>query len=438
MPRSEPHSTRRRTVARVSVVCIAGLGILAAVWWFLANAGPAVGPPSRVLPQPNAYDWFCSASSLLVDRNELRALDVAYLHRPRTRVRGMSEKRSLLRKNIPALAELRDGLRHGFCWPRVKDWQSSGFDIRALGRLLVLDGEVRADKGNWPGAMNAYLDALEFGAKIVRGGNLGCFEEGRNVQMDARKRIHDTYKRLTALELKAATGRMEAVRRLSVAYSEVLRQVRDQVTEDYVHLIFRNRNLFEAYDWYDRIYLATLRHDGFATGMIVKLRLLPYTKSRIVANWTRYMDKVITRVRLPYRDKHPFPPVPCDPFNERMVLDFEERWCDDLVNQADNGAMMTSLALRRFWLENSSYPASLSALVPGYLSRVPADPFSPKDALRYERTRRGYLLYSVGPDGRDDGGRPIAAYPLPKSGSTEVSTVRTYSRGDIVADVNAW
>jgi hypothetical protein len=48
-------------------------------------------------------------------------------------------------------------------------------------------------------------------------------------------------------------------------------------------------------------------------------------------------------------------------------------------------------------------PATLQALTPTYLSAVPVDPFDGQP-LRYARRGSDYVLYSVGPDGKDEGG----------------------------------
>jgi hypothetical protein len=60
-------------------------------------------------------------------------------------------------------------------------------------------------------------------------------------------------------------------------------------------------------------------------------------------------------------------------------------------------------ALAAFRLETGRYPALLSELAPKYVPVVPKDVFSDKP-LVYKRTAKGYLLYSVGPNMRDDGG----------------------------------
>lgn len=62
------------------------------------------------------------------------------------------------------------------------------------------------------------------------------------------------------------------------------------------------------------------------------------------------------------------------------------------------------LALAAFRHDRGEFPASLDALAPGYLKSVPLDPFTDKP-FHYRRDGAGYLLYSVGENGKDDGGR---------------------------------
>ncbi len=65
------------------------------------------------------------------------------------------------------------------------------------------------------------------------------------------------------------------------------------------------------------------------------------------------------------------------------------------------------IALRRYQLENNSFPRQLDELIPEYASIVPTDPWDVNARpLHYSPTSNGYLLYSVGFDGDDDAGRP--------------------------------
>jgi hypothetical protein len=62
-----------------------------------------------------------------------------------------------------------------------------------------------------------------------------------------------------------------------------------------------------------------------------------------------------------------------------------------------------ALAVERFRLKEGRLPDSLEQLKPAFLEAVPEDPFDGKP-LRYKKLGKGYLVYSIGPDGADNGG----------------------------------
>lgn len=79
------------------------------------------------------------------------------------------------------------------------------------------------------------------------------------------------------------------------------------------------------------------------------------------------------------------------------------------VEAEDRSLMETQLtdlafALAAYRVDHGSYPAKLADLVPKYVSAVPKDMFNEAE-LHYKRQSGGYLLYSVGPNGIDDGGK---------------------------------
>lgn len=66
-----------------------------------------------------------------------------------------------------------------------------------------------------------------------------------------------------------------------------------------------------------------------------------------------------------------------------------------------------AIALAAYRVDHGRYPTKLAALVPTYLAKVPRDLFSGRP-LKYRRRKDGgVLLYSVGPDDKDEGGNPI-------------------------------
>jgi hypothetical protein len=62
-----------------------------------------------------------------------------------------------------------------------------------------------------------------------------------------------------------------------------------------------------------------------------------------------------------------------------------------------------ALAAERYRLATKHWPERLDELVPDYLPAVPADPFDGRP-LRLRRLDDGIMVYSVGPDGTDNGG----------------------------------
>ncbi len=70
---------------------------------------------------------------------------------------------------------------------------------------------------------------------------------------------------------------------------------------------------------------------------------------------------------------------------------------------AEQDLLRLWLALRRYERQQGRFPDSLDALVPDFLDAIPLDPFDGKP-LRYDAALK--RIWSVGADGRDEGGKP--------------------------------
>jgi len=66
--------------------------------------------------------------------------------------------------------------------------------------------------------------------------------------------------------------------------------------------------------------------------------------------------------------------------------------------------LQVAFALAAYRADQGAYPPKLAELVGGYTSRIPSDMFNGRP-LHYEAKDGGFVLYSVGPSLRDDGGR---------------------------------
>jgi hypothetical protein len=78
--------------------------------------------------------------------------------------------------------------------------------------------------------------------------------------------------------------------------------------------------------------------------------------------------------------------------------------------------LTTLLALERYRQAKGTWPARLDELMPKLLKAMPLDPFDGKP-LRYKKLADGVIVYSVGTDGIDDGGKinpPTKPGPPPR------------------------
>lgn len=85
-------------------------------------------------------------------------------------------------------------------------------------------------------------------------------------------------------------------------------------------------------------------------------------------------------------------------------------------------AALAIFAIRQFHRQIGRFPERLTDLVPDYLPRLPIDG-ADMQPLRYRREGDSYVLYSIGSDGVDHGG---------KSGALEFSWPGPTSQLDVV------
>jgi len=82
-----------------------------------------------------------------------------------------------------------------------------------------------------------------------------------------------------------------------------------------------------------------------------------------------------------------------------------------LFLQTQQQMVVTAIALTRYESRTGKLPADLDALVPSFLPTLPKDWMDGK-TLRYRaRPEGGFVLYSAGEDGKDDGGDPVPRKP---------------------------
>lgn len=91
-------------------------------------------------------------------------------------------------------------------------------------------------------------------------------------------------------------------------------------------------------------------------------------------------------------------------FSRMVIPSLESIFTRLVATQAMITMTQTAIALQRHRLARGQYPDSLAALVPTRLPAIPRDPFD-AEPLRYQAfSNDTYLLYSIGPNGKDEQG----------------------------------
>ena len=151
--------------------------------------------------------------------------------------------------------------------------------------------------------------------------------------------------------------------------------------------------------WYDRMadaYRKSIRSE--------RQRAMDAIRSRIShgmeveKDWKAFGISILASPRQATSDRLSYILLGSLPTTVSMVADAEDR----TVMQLD--LIGIGFALAAYRADHGSYPAKLTDLAPRYLGKIPLDIFIAAP-LHYKRHGVGYLLYSVGPNGKDDGGK---------------------------------
>jgi hypothetical protein len=452
--------SRRRRIRRGLTLPAVGVGLLglSAAWWHDMNANPNVVIPTPVLPQPNAYDFYRAAGFAVRERDKIEtAIAQNTAAPPKDRPRSapaergaphrytLAEKEALVRENADAL----NMLRAGFAYPYQDVYLRSYNTVfphyprfRDLARLLALEAQTKAARGDWDGAIQSDLDAMQLGEEAPHGGPLIGKLFGIACQAIGRAEAWDAVDHLNAAQARAAARRLEATLARCVSFADTMREEK-WLGQGCLMELFRKPDwrgemaslgMQNTADYGKTEAESPSRVENFA----LRTRLLFDSKRKIMDSYARYMDAAIAGTERPYAVRPPAPPLPGDIVNRIVLPSYTQARYADVFYETQNALLAVTLALRAYRLEHGVYPDALSALVPRYLRSVPDDPFALPGPLRYRRDGRNYLLYSVGPDGKDDGGRPVQNRDMAAKALRDARRfgVSAKGEGDIVAGVN--
>jgi hypothetical protein len=275
---------------------------------------------------------------------------------------------------------------------------------------------------------------------IPRGANLTRTECGILIQGFGRSGLWEAVPHLGEEQAMSAARQVEEMDSTRVSFSDSLKEEKWSESAGLIELFRRpswRSKQIEDLNRVADVLNSILGRKGPSAGQLALqnaywwLILERYSKKEILGDYTSYMEQAIPVAARLYASHLTLPPLPDDPIADFDLSGLDRARFRAIQNETQNRLLAATLALQAYRLDHGRYPDSLSELAPRCLSRVPDDPFGLNTSLRYRRVGTSYLLYSVGPDGKDDDGTPIKAvaqgrraYSMPES------------KGDIVAGIN--
>ncbi len=263
-----------------------------------------------------------------------------------------------------------------------------------MARFLAIDARIKRLSGDWQGSANDGLDCIRFGSDIPHGSPLIGMLVGIAIAGIGQDSVAQTIDHLDAAQARAAARRLEDVDRRQTAFADVLQEEEWGTQASLLEL-------FQSTDWRQTLTRILGNQSFFITA-----RMYTTSKRQFLDDYTHYTDAEIATAKLPYATALavPAPPLPNDLFTRSLVSIYSKAREKDAECQAKNDLLMLEFALHAYRLEHGSYPVTLEKLTPVYLESIPSDPFGTGESLHYQRTGKGYKLYSCGPNGKDDHG----------------------------------
>jgi hypothetical protein len=326
----------------------------------------------------------------------------------RLNAEDLAELRAELEK-VAAALDVARGLadrprgRYTVAWTSdlFNTWMKHVQDVRDVALLLAFDALLRALDGDGDGACRSCQAALNAGRSLG----------DEPTPISQLVRVSGVRLALTALEQSLAQAQM------SDRPLADLQRLLALEAEEPVHLIAARANRVNYYQCLEA--MRTGQFDQAAFGLRSSVlgpkgdALLDRGKARACeAAYLRYSNELVETAKLPVEKQQerlealrpPKEPLP------RLLAAFSRgsEWPKQAQSfhrtQAELRCASAALAAERYRMAERRWPETLDALVPRFLTAVPADPFDGKP-LRMRRLPDGLVIYSVGPDRTDDRGQ---------------------------------
>jgi hypothetical protein len=416
-------SHSRWGVIFAGVFGVVGILLISTVsYWRYVNSVPPFTPQLPPMPNPNGYTQAEQALSLLPAPNRLWPAQEWLKGTPATSNRSYGTPEQLqvsLVSKRPILDRVRATFRLEWRARPVLSLEDGPEEYQATqfaecAHWFAKESLAAHFQGDEATAIQRSLDAMELGSKVPRGGGSLSWLVGRSCHMIGLGQAERQVPTVPASAIPDALARLRRVRDQWPPLSELIENQR--LTNLSLHV-----ELFQEYSrepLREKVERLRSMESGPGPGKILRLALTP--RQIDLARVDHYYQRQIVESRKPVRERAPVP-APDDPWTARIivysrVLDNPWRW---ERMKTDFALLEAALAVRIHYLEHQQYPQRLVDIDRKWLPTIPVDLWDQPIAYRLRNGRP--VIYSLGPDGRDDGGQ--AADPVKLNPS---------SRGDLV------
>ncbi len=448
---------RRAAVRLATTLLLSVLGLSG--WIVRQDRAPKLHMRPVVLPSPNAYTYFRDSARLMqvpdavmkvacdwprveaANRYRIFGLVPRVIVEPPTtpdRVSRIapSERKALLLANAEALRLLRTGLRHEYREPPVLSFDAPSDHYRGylhLAYLLVAEAQDRARRGDMEGALESSLDAIRLGTLVARGAPMVGWHVAAKCRAIGRAALWEIMDSLSRDQMLRAAKELQT---LHASETSILEALENEEEAGVAALIdFTGHH---SWRWtIPRLSRGAKSEESASEKALWFVLTIQHSRSDMVKRF-RYAVRSALR-----RQAYPLPTAVAErryPYPEEVLLrpEYGARLLVADTDAAEAELLSTTLAIHAYRRTHGKWPSGIEELVRrGYLQRVPQDPFNRNvvgqtTRLRYRAVSGEPVVYSVGPDGKDDGGVALYTDSAFVNGGTS-RLLTSYSKGDLVA-----
>lgn len=333
-----------------------------------------------------------------------------------------ADKESILNEYSKTLTLIRQSFSHPFQTPisttidEVPIYNQRYYQFQ---NLLELEVQVKIGRKDYLGAANSSLDLMELGMLITHKSGLSERRSAVNLQRKGREGLRMSTWFLNSNQNRSVIQRLERIIQETAPYADSLEKSKWENIANNAEAMKNNSWRADVVRGYQGNQADPDRLGDFASFLM----LHRYSKGCVLDMIAKSYDREIEDARLPYLPHRNKIKVGIRSISDLKIqfansdmFETNSRWrrvSDMVETDVKNTLLMTYEAMIASKKDHGFYPKAVSELVPEYLSKIPLDPFRSNAPLCLKWNKYNQLsLYSVGPDGIDNGGLEMpGAFP---------------------------